>query len=120
MVYLIIILHFVSDWMLQPRKTATNKSNSIKYMLAHVVVIHIIFSILAYFVGVSQLLIVANTLSHMLIDKFIWAGYKRSLKKANYPQEYFERNEWANDYWFYTTIAFDQILHLSILMFIFN
>jgi len=110
MLYLIVILHFLSDWILQPRSVAKTKSSSMKSMFIHLMIIHITFSILGYIVGIPHYWIALNTLSHFFIDGNIWALYKKLRIGKNY----------AEDYWFYFTIAVDQIIHLSILIFIFT
>lgn len=120
MLYLIIILHFLSDWILQPRSIARTKSSSTKSMLVHLSIIHIVFSVFGFIVGVPVYWIMVNTLSHFIIDKNIWTLYKKIRIDKNYSQEYLDKNKYAEDYWYYFTIAVDQIIHLSILIFIFH
>jgi len=119
LVYWVIFLHFLSDWILQPRKVAKRKSSSIKWMLKHIVVIHVTFAILAYFAHVPQYLVLLNSVLHFGIDRIIWNAYKKIRVGDDYPQEYLDKNKWAEDYWYFFTIAVDQMLHLCILAYIF-
>jgi len=116
--YSVIILHFLSDWILQPRAVAKQKASSWKWMAKHLAVIHVIFAILAFYTGVSQWLVLVNTLLHGIIDKFIWKSFEKV--RGPYTKEYLDHNRYAEDYWFYFTIAIDQMIHLIILMWIFK
>lgn len=115
---LIIIFHFISDWILQPRAVAKRKTTSLKWMLKHLAVIHVAFSIFALIEGYSQWLVVINTAAHGIIDKAAWSLFAKA--RGPFDEEYLKVNKYAEDYWFYFTIAVDQIFHLSLLIWLFK
>jgi len=119
LIYIIIILHFLSDWIFQPRSVAKRKSSSLKWMAKHLIVIYLVFTVLAIYLHIPHYWVILNTVSHFIIDKNIWTLYKKIRVGDDYPKEYLEKNKYAEDYWYFFTIAIDQIIHLSILMFIF-
>lgn len=116
--YLIIILHFLSDWIFQPRAVAKRKSSSLKWMSIHLIIIYVVFSIYAYLFNISNLFVLVNTFSHGIIDFTIWRGFEYF--RGPFDSEYLKYNKYAEDYWFYFTIGIDQILHLCILIFLFK
>jgi len=116
--YLIIICHFLSDWVLQPRSIAKNKSVSIEAMLKHIAIIYVTFSILGFFYGVHHGLIVFNAAMHAVCDLNIWTAFREI--RGPFTEEYIEKNLYADDYWFYFCIAVDQTIHLCILFWVFS
>ncbi len=108
----IVTLHFIADWWLQPREIAVNKATSLKHMLAHLVVIHAAFSILALIYGIPQWAVCLNTVLHGVQDKIIWGSYGKL--RANYEGNRFE------DYWFWFCIALDQMIHINIMFYLFG
>lgn len=113
--YYLLLLHFISDFVLQSREVAIKKSNSFVYMLLHCSNIYTIFGlgliiIYPFTDSIANFLIV-NTWVHFLQDTFIWRSYK-----------FLVRNKPDFKYWesksFYIVIGFDQMLHVMILMFL--
>jgi len=74
--------------------------------------------VVAPFFNIPFLMVFINTVSHGIIDMTIWRGFKRF--RGPFSDEYIEKNEYAKDYWFYTTIAIDQTIRLCILFWIFK
>jgi len=116
MVISLIVLHFVSDWILQPRSVAKRKTTSLKWMGKHVAVIHVAFALYAWYFGISQFNVAVNTFVHMVIDKSVWSLY--GIYRGPFDGKYLEYNKCAEDYWYYFAIAIDQIMHLVILVLI--
>ena len=114
----VLATHFIFDWILQPRAIAKRKSSNWEWMFYHLIVIHAGFTLLAFLCGVSQWLVVLNTVVHGLQDKFIWSAFAKF--RGPYTKEYLKYNKYAEDYWYFTTIAVDQFLHLALLMWIFS
>jgi len=95
--YLLAIwIHFISDFLLQTDKMATNKSSSLKYLGLHCIVYSIPFLIF----GLQFAII--NGFLHFIVD-FI------SSKATSYL--------WQNEkrHWFFVTIGLDQAIHMSCL-----
>lgn len=106
---LIIIIHFLSDWVLQPRWVANGKKQSYyktDYLLYHislnvVVYLFVILGLTLLFPGELSVIDASywfgiNVGSHILIDRYLPVG-KTERSMIN----------WA---------ALDQILHISILL----
>jgi len=118
---LIVILHFFSDWALQTKSIARNKSKTYEYMLFHGAIVHTVFSVFAYFMDIPQTLVFLNTATHMGIDSVLWRGYIQvATLKGKTTDFYLEHNKYADDYWFYFCIAVDQTVHIVILFFLFG
>lgn len=100
MVILIIWLHFIADFICQPRYIADNKN---KYL--HILAVHAtIYSIFFIFWGPYVYLLIL--LSHFFID-FV---------SSKFTHYFMTKKQF---YWFFTTIGIDQAVHLtSILLFI--
>jgi hypothetical protein len=113
----IIVTHFVVDWMCQTRKQAAGKSVNFWVLSEHVAINFIGYSWLIVLSIVPLKIVLVNALTHGLIDWYIWRFYKMTMKSM--PPEFMEYNLYAKDYWFYFTIAVDQILHLVIAIFLF-
>lgn len=111
--YFIIITHFVSDWILQPRSVARRKSSSWSWMLKHLWVIYAATSVLFFFGEIPVLLALPYTVLHGIQDRYIWQIYAWHV--GPYTPEYLSHNKYAEDYWWFFTIAVDQIIHLSML-----
>jgi hypothetical protein len=118
MAILIIVTHFSVDWILQTRYEATNKSKNPMILLRHLALNQIAFSWVIFGNQAIPLGFVwLNTITHGLIDWNIWRLY--AWCHRNEPPEFMERNLYAKDYWFYFTIAVDQMLHLTIALALF-
>lgn len=112
----LIIIHFFSDWIMQPRRMAVQKSENPKMLFIHgfiiwyfLVVVFFMYWLKGMKFDWSILILVSlnYAILHMVQDWFIWRIYK-----------YFRKNkgvQFQNDYWFYTTIAIDQSIHLILL-----
>lgn len=114
-VILLVAAHFLGDWIFQSRKMAVDKSNKLKTLFNHVLIVScILFATACPFIGVinAAWAVTFNALSHILIDWYGWGFYKK--KFVNKPLEFHFKN-----YWFYFTIACDQFLHLAIMFFLF-
>jgi len=97
----LIVTHFVSDFVLQTRKIATTKSSNPVSLLIHVGIIWAAFSPF----GLRESTI--NALAHAVIDWNVWRGYKW-IRRREDPVTF----KYWEDHLFYTTIGFDQMLHL--------
>ena len=123
MIYIIIILHFIFDWILQPREIAKNKYNNLDLVFKHILINIIPYIILILIINLVlnfenayytttffqySLFIFINIFSHALIDwilaDFIYLFYN--------PKD--EKRGLIN------ITAIDQILHLIILIFTYN
>lgn len=121
----LMILHFIADFLLQPREMGKNKSSNYYYLFGHLLIQFLVF---LPFVGWQFSLL--NALIHGLIDKNIWNLYKiiagLRLKKivARNPkttmQEEIANFKFWEDHWFYATIGFDQMLHMITLIYLYN
>lgn len=121
------IAHFICDFVLQSRKMGTNKSSSYKYLGQHIAIIFIGF--LPFGLAFALL----NSLIHAIIDKHIWTLYKVLVyyrhKYGYIPNKdefgvYIPLNaktfKYYEDYYFYLTIGFDQMLHIITLIILVN
>jgi len=111
-IILILLVHFISDWLLQSRSMAENKSSNMKVLLKHGCIISLPLLSLCMFLHFSILSIILISsiyfILHILQDKFIWGFYKIWYIKRNLK-------EYWKDYWWFSTIAIDQFIHLIIL-----
>lgn len=114
--YLIIITHFISDWILQPRAVAKKKANSNIWMFKHLLIILICTAICFVIINVPVWLAVLYTVIHGVQDKLVWSTYEHF--RGPYSEEFLARNKYAEDYWWYFIIAVDQMLHLIVLFWI--
>ena len=114
----IIVTHFVSDWILQPRAIAKRKAASLIWMAKHLLIILIATSILFTLAELSVGWAVLYTLLHGVQDRYIWRAYEKF--RGPYTEEFLSHNRYAEDYWWYFTIAIDQTIHLSLLFLFFN
>ncbi len=113
---LIVATHFIVDWMLQSRYEATNKSKRPLVLARHLAVNALGFA-WVLLLDVSPGALFLNTWSHGVIDWNIWRLY--AWARRHRPPEFMEKNLYAQDYWFYFTIAVDQLLHLTIALWLF-
>lgn len=97
-----LLLHFVSDFVMQSRWIAENKSTDWRALGTHMGHIWLVF-----LVGTFSLPLASSyALIHGLQDRFIWRGYK-----------WLRRNEQVTtfQYWkddlFWQTVGLDQLLH---------
>lgn len=117
---ILTLSHFLGDWIFQSRQMAREKSSKINTLIEHVciwtlcVTIPFLFIPYIYDIKINNLLyfVLTNFILHLIQDWNIWKLYKYSVIKRNFDVKTFE---WYNDYWFYTFIAIDQSIHLTIL-----
>lgn len=117
----IFFLHFVADFLCQPRWMAKQKSEQPAILLLHTVIIWIVMLLgLALTPEPTEKMIYfsfANAFAHGLTDMFSWKGYKwyalRQHDKMREEKPYLSSHEYKywEDHWFYATIGFDQLLH---------
>ena len=104
MFYYLLLLHYISDFLLQDRKMAEHKSKDWRIMFLHCFFIWAVF-LLANNVFLATI----YACIHYLQDTFIWKFYKRN-KSMSF--------EYWKDSLFYSTIGLDQILHISTIYFL--
>ena len=112
----LVAAHFIGDWICQPRWMAVNKSKCFPTLLRHLCIVS--FFLLLVSIPVLGLLpallaVSLNAYAHGIIDWYGWKWYKRKF-------EFLSDHEHLNNYWFYTTIAIDQFLHLAIIIILFT
>ena len=100
-----ITLHFIFDWILQPRYIAKNKKKDMKMLCEHIILNIVPFTVTLNIIMVIwfnyswesvTLFFMVNVMSHFFIDRFLPSG----------------RNEREMINW----TAIDQILHINILI----
>lgn len=101
----LLILHFVADFILQPREMGKKKSSDIRWLAAHLAIQFIVFAPFT-----SLVFAAANACVHGIIDGTIWNIYKLSVRLRN-KNATAENWRYWDDHLFYTTIGFDQLLH---------
>lgn len=111
--YLLIVTHFLSDWILQPRPMARRKASSLVWMGKHLMIIFLFTNAYFWFYGIPLKHAFIYTIAHGIQDRYIWRTYEAS--RGPYSEEYLASNKYAEDYWWYFTIAVDQIAHLLLL-----
>lgn len=106
MIYLLLIVHFVSDFLLQRRSVAENKSKNLLALFEHISIIYLCFLPFGWKFSLM------NAIYHMAIDGNIWDAYRwlRRDRRKNF--------EYWKDGLFYWTIGFDQLLHVMTLVFL--
>lgn len=124
---LVVIFHFVFDWLLQTRSMAKNKSRRLDVLFAHLFILSvgcIILSLILIKIGhqIEYWKVAINIASHGVIDWYIWRLFK-TIKMHKMRDE----ADWdlfvltiASDPLFFHFIAIDQCLHLVIAMWAFN
>lgn len=102
---ILIVQHFIFDWLFQTRWMANNKSKSWAALLAHVAVVSLGLSLTLWAIiwsGGSPTYpltwVAFNTLAHFVTDA-ITSRLTSRLYKA------------GKEKWFFTVIGFDQMIH---------
>lgn len=98
LIYKLIWIHFVADFILQTDKMAINKSKSNYWLGIHASVYSLPFLVLG-----SPLFALINGVCHFVVDYF-------SSRTTSYLWKKNERH------WFFVVIGLDQVIHLSVLM----
>lgn len=118
-------LHFLADFILQPREMGRRKSSDFNYLAAHIGIQIAVFTVGLWIVTGSFMFAfifaVLNGLIHGVIDAFIWKGYAWSVwlrrkDKSMTVKELKTSWKYWDDHWFYVTIGLDQFLHMSTLI----
>ena len=102
---ILIITHFVSDWLFQPGKWAVKKTKSFKYRFLHVIQYTILFIPVFYFLEINPLWLIWVFSTHLFIDsyKFVEFWNKKIRNRGA------ETPNWV-------LITQDQILHVLVLI----
>ncbi len=101
---ILIITHFVSDWLFQPAKWAVSKATNAKHRFFHCLQYAALFVPILYFLKISLLWLIWVFLTHFFIDDYRLVNWwNRNIKG--------EKNKvpWLN-------MAEDQILHILMLV----
>jgi hypothetical protein len=121
----LLVLHYVADFLLQPREMGKKKSQELKWLFGHLAIQATIFLPFT-----SWQFALANAAVHGVIDWNIWRGYKYLVMKRIYDKDgnlyvygvsegkphhslMSDAGEWRfwEDHFFYSTIGLDQLLH---------
>ena len=121
---LILTLHFVADFLLQPRWMGKNKSEQPAILLLHTCIIQAVMALgLFPFVGVHSAVVfsLCNAVVHGLTDAVSWRGYKWYVKRkyetrkeellADLGITSIHEYPYWEDELFYITLGADQLLH---------
>jgi len=113
----LIIAHFIADFLCQTREMGVNKSHSLKWLLAHILVYTSIITACSfgawyvYEISVSYLTVLQfcmiNGLLHLVTDF--------TTSKAS---SYFYKHDKLGLFWW--TIGFDQMIHAICLLYTFD
>jgi len=137
LVYL-VFLHFIADFILQSREMGQKKSKELKWWSLHVGIQFLVFLFgIWIFKGPDYALVFAlwNALFHGMVDAVIWnlygisvfyREYKGNIHPSGSVADEIHKEEYKNKlkknwkYWedhlFYTTIGFDQLLHIATIL----
>ena len=94
----LLLIHFVSDFVLQSSRVALNKSKSNLVLLEHIAVYSMLFVVF-----VNPLYGLVNGVLHGVVDYFT----------SRITSALWKRGE---THWFFVVIGFDQLLHVVILV----
>ena len=103
---LVLLLHFVGDFLCQTRQMANNKSSNNYWLAAHVTVYSfVLFLGLIYFFDIRNLIlfVIANFFLHFITDKIT----------SQFTSYFYKKN---NLYGFFSIVGFDQFIHNSTLI----
>ena len=118
--YYILFLHFIGDFLFQSRRIAENKSTQFTVMIHHCLIIMGVFGFGLFNVipdfNKWMSFILAAFGTHYLQDTFVWRYYKW-LMTERYRSEV-DKFEYWKDSGFWSTIGFDQMLHIMTLYFL--
>lgn len=120
----LMCVHFIADFLCQPREMGKKKSSEPKWLAGHLLI-----QFLWFLPFTSLPFALLNCMVHGVIDWNIWRGYKYFVGTRLYDKE---GNDWKSpdqgrpchrlmsdagewqyweDHWFYATIGLDQLLH---------
>ncbi len=111
-IILLLIAHFVGDFLCQPRVMALNKTKSLYYLSLHGLLVGVpVF--LVFFMFKPVLLALSLTVIYVIVhcaqDFFVWTIAIRLFGES---EKYWEEKK------FYDIIGFDQFLHVAFLVFL--
>lgn len=115
----LLVTHFIADFICQSREMGKKKSYEVKWLAAHLLIQFVFFCIFGWKFALI------NAVIHGVIDWNIWRLYKLSVgiwMKNNPEHEatkaYATTGVWKfwEDHLFFTTIGFDQMLHMITLV----
>lgn len=113
MISLLLVTHFVADFLMQPRWMGKKKSEDPAILAAHCGIHLVMFMLcLLPFYGMWTAIVFAwfNALIHGAIDWYIWRLYKLTVRER-FPDATPETFKPLEDPLFLHTIGFDQLLH---------
>lgn len=107
---LIVLAHFLGDWLWQSRDMALRKSSEIKVLIEHVSRVGLILTVPAYIIFDSfvplVIWITINLVLHAIQDWFIWKiAAKVFLKSCKTKEEAYNKQA------FWNIVGLDQFLH---------
>lgn len=112
----LITAHFVGDWYFQPPEMAANKSKDLLTLIRHIVrVTAVLVVFLLPFINEENAArygigLLVYAFAHGVQDWNIWGWYSRK----------FGDTDRLTNTWFWKTIATDQLIHLTLLLIIFQ
>ncbi len=101
----LIITHFVSDWLFQPGKWATQKTKIFKYRFLHAIQYTILFVPILYLLKINLLWIIWIFITHLFIDSYKFVTFWNN----NIRNRGVKTPDWI-------IITQDQILHIITLI----
>ena len=107
-ILVILVTHFVADFLCQTDKMALNKSHSIKWLSVHVLVYSLVL-------GLGSLFFLAE------LGWEYWAYYVLTNGILHWITDYFTSKQttrlWKleSKHWFFVMVGFDQLIHYSCL-----
>lgn len=111
MIMLLLVVHFVADFLLQSREMGKKKSSELHWLLGHLAIqLLAFFIVLLPFTEWAFVFALLNATIHGVIDWNIWRLYKLSVVRR-FPDVNPATYQYWEDHWFYATIGLDQLLH---------
>lgn len=114
---LILVIHWVGDFICQPRYIADQKSNSLRLLAAHVAIYTVVWLIaLACTFAISPI----PNAAQVVIQVSFWiylSHFATDLITSKITTYFYEKD---NYYMFFNSIGFDQILHYIQIAIIFD
>jgi hypothetical protein len=106
----LLVVHFIADFICQPREMGKKKSYEVKWLAGHLAIQFV------FFCAFGWKLALINAAIHGIIDWNIWRLYKLSVglrfpDMRNATPEVQKAYPYYDDHLFYTTIGLDQMLH---------
>ena len=106
--------HYVGDFLLQRREVALHKSEDLKCLAEHTIIMFIVTMVFMLVTGKAFIIVMSAALLyavlHGLQDKFIWRMFGDIVAINNY-----KKGSAEFDRWFFTTLGLDQMLHMMVM-----